>query len=128
MNKTTIIRIILAIITLAIFATIFKDSVKSEEQSRPIAEKIVEIEEFLLKKQFKDRELKLDNVDLIIRKLAHFSIYTIAGLALMSLLSTFNIENKKKLEICLLIGFLYAVSDEIHQFLCQKEERCLQMC
>lgn len=60
----------------------------------------------------------------ILRKIAHFSMYTILGIWSMAFLSTFNINNKsnndnyefyKRLFIVVLFGFLYACSDEFHQ-------------
>ena len=57
----------------------------------------------------------------ILRKIAHFSIYTMLGIWTMAFLSTFNINNKsnnefyKRLFIVVLFGFLYACSDEFHQ-------------
>lgn len=65
----------------------------------------------------------------LLRKLAHFSIYTMLGIWSMSFISTFNIKNNsnknekekeidefyKRLFIVILFGMLYACSDEIHQ-------------
>ena len=51
----------------------------------------------------------------IIRKLAHFSIYALVGVWIMSFMSTFNIRLYKKWIISMLVGALYAASDEFHQ-------------
>lgn len=63
----------------------------------------------------------------LLRKLAHFSIYTMLGIWSMSFISTFNIKNNsnknekeiddfyKRLFIVILFGMLYACSDEFHQ-------------
>ena len=50
-----------------------------------------------------------------IRKLAHFSIYTVVGFLLMTLCFTYKISINKKIIISLIIGFIYACSDELHQ-------------
>lgn len=119
MNKKKIIQIFLLLIAIGIFAIIFsfsnQNADESEGQSRTIANGIVNIIEKIQNTKFENREAKINKVDYVIRKLAHFSIYTIAGIALMLFVSTFNIENKNKILICVLMGFIYACSDEFHQ-------------
>lgn len=62
----------------------------------------------------KDRlETKLNP---IIRKLAHFSIYTLVGIFMMAWIHTYDISLLKKLIISLGFGFFYAMSDEFHQY------------
>ena len=56
-----------------------------------------------------------DNLSFYIRKLAHFTIYTIFGLNTFGFINTFNITKKRKILYTILIGVLYAVSDEFHQ-------------
>lgn len=50
-----------------------------------------------------------------IRKIAHFSEYGAGGVLFFSLFSTFNLKDEKKLIFAIGVGFLYSVSDEIHQ-------------
>lgn len=57
----------------------------------------------------------VENFQFLVRKAAHFSVYTMLGLAAMCLLSTYQINMKKKIIISFLIGFIYAIIDEIHQ-------------
>lgn len=52
----------------------------------------------------------------LIRKCAHYSLYTLWGLLMCSLLGLYNIKGYRRPGITLASGFLYAVSDEIHQF------------
>ena len=51
----------------------------------------------------------------IIRKGAHLSIYALVGLLMMNLMCTYKISNKNKFLITILVGIIYASSDEIHQ-------------
>lgn len=51
----------------------------------------------------------------VVRKTAHIFIYFILGFTLCSLLFEFNINLKRILLFSILICFLYACSDEIHQ-------------
>lgn len=61
---------------------------------------------------------KLENIKdkytKVVRKMAHFTIYLILGLLVINCLYAFNLTNKYIIW-SLLICFLYAVSDEIHQ-------------
>lgn len=57
----------------------------------------------------------------IIRKLAHFSIYTIGGFLIMNYFYDVQNENKKtnlknKILYSIFFGAIYAVTDELHQF------------
>lgn len=57
----------------------------------------------------------------IIRKLAHFSIYTIGGFLIMNYFYDIQDENKKfnfknKILYSIFLGAIYAVTDELHQF------------
>lgn len=51
----------------------------------------------------------------IVRKSAHFTIYLILGLLVISLLKEYMIISWKSILISLLVVFLYACSDEFHQ-------------
>ena len=55
--------------------------------------------------------------DFIVRKLAHFSVYTVLGtLALFALSFHEKLNAKKRILFSSLICLAYAVSDEIHQY------------
>ena len=51
----------------------------------------------------------------IIRKGAHLSIYTLVGILIMSFISTYKLHLKYKFSLSILVGLIYAISDEIHQ-------------
>ena len=54
-------------------------------------------------------------IETIIRKLAHYSIYTIGGILILSHVNLYKISANKKVIVSQLIGTLYAATDEIHQ-------------
>lgn len=54
-------------------------------------------------------------METVIRKLAHFSIYTLGGILIISHINLYKITLKKKLIISLVIGICYAITDEMHQ-------------
>lgn len=50
-----------------------------------------------------------------IRKVAHFTLYTIGGFLIYNMFNLYNISNNKKLSYSILTGVLYSSSDELHQ-------------
>lgn len=56
-----------------------------------------------------------DDISFIVRKAAHFSIYFIGGILIFNFINTFPLEKRKTICLTILIGILYAISDEIHQ-------------
>lgn len=87
----------------------------STNLSGSIAEKIVNIvhrNDDLTSKEKTELTKKYNRV---LRKLAHYTIYLLGGIAIISFIN--SLMNNKKLTITLTIlsGFVYALSDEIHQ-------------
>ena len=56
-----------------------------------------------------------DVLEPIIRKIAHFSEYGLGGILFLGFFETFEMSNKKKLIFAVILGIIYAISDEIHQ-------------
>ena len=118
-HKLIFTRMVLSILILINFIAIFGFSEQNGEQSTSLSRNITldvlntfgDYNEPLTETQ----EVQVLNVEHIIRKLAHFTIYTILGLLLMSLTETFDFTNKKRLLLSVLIGFIYACLDEFHQ-------------
>lgn len=117
--KKYILRIILILLLLGTFYIIFgfssQDGEKSGSISRRITEKIATLIPQIQEKSKLKKENIMNTMESIIRKMAHFSIYTLVGLLLMALVSTYNIKEKNRLIITLTTGIIYATSDEIHQ-------------
>lgn len=112
-------RIIFLFLLLATFYIIFnfssQNSIESEDLSNKITTFIVDI---FSKFKSMNTSMKLHYIAKlhpIIRKLAHFSMYTLVGFFIMGFMCTFNIKNKFKVFISIVIGVIYAVTDEIHQ-------------
>ena len=99
-------RTIFAILTIATCIIIFifsnQNGEKSGLTSREFVRKIVEITGITNNLNETEKEELIENCQFVVRKLAHFSIYTILGI-------------KKQIGITLLFGWLYATSDEFHQ-------------
>lgn len=117
--KIIILRIFLVIMLLCTFGMIFgfsgQDAKKSSSVSRMVTEAITKNIKSIQEKPEKEKQSILSRIEKIIRKIAHFSIYTIVGFLLMALLETFNIKEIDRFATSLIIGVVYASSDEIHQ-------------
>lgn len=114
--KINLLRVILLILLLGTFFSIFGFSSQNGEKSGNLSGNIAE---FILKQvhydDIENKEQILERTESIIRKIAHFSIYTLVGFLLMSFISTYNLRENKRIIISLCVGVLYATSDEIHQ-------------
>lgn len=121
--KINIIRGIIIILLLMTCSIIFGFSNQNGEESSGISRKITE----LITKNIKEiqnleeeqKEIVLNKIEKIIRKIAHFSIYTVIGILLMTLMYTYKIKEKIKVYLSLFLGILYASLDEIHQLFIQ---------
>lgn len=115
MNKN-FLRAILLILLLVTLFLIFGFSSQDAEESGGLSSSIAK---FILKQinndKMEGKQPILERTESIIRKVAHFSIYTLVGLLLMSFVSTYDLKENKRIMISLCIGALYATSDEIHQ-------------
>lgn len=117
--KVNILRIILITLILGTFYVIFGFSSQDSKKSGGLSEKVTTIiaEKFniLKDKTTQERENIINKMEKVIRKLAHFSIYTVVGILLMSFISTYNLKEGIRIIVSLVIGIIYAISDEIHQ-------------
>ena len=115
--KLNLIRGILILLLAGTFFLIFGFSSQNATESSGISKKVSEaLVEFTNKeKPIQEKNKMVKFLEPRIRKLAHFSIYTVVGFLLMSLCFTYKISINKKIVISLIIGFIYACSDELHQ-------------
>ena len=117
--KINILRIILILLLLCTFFVIFgfssQDGETSGGLSRNITNKILQFSNKYNALGQEEKEQIADKTEKIIRKVAHFSIYTVVGLLLMGLLSTYKIKENWRMILSVLLGMIYAASDEIHQ-------------
>lgn len=112
-------RIIFAILTLATFVTIFifsnQNGNLSGSTSKGFTKKIIEILRIDRNLSESEKEELIENSQFVIRKLAHFTIYTLAGINIFGFFNTFDMKMKNKIIFALFTGAVYAVSDEFHQ-------------
>ena len=99
-----------------IFTLSSEDGVKSKNTSREITKMATKPIKTIQELEPKEKEIVLDKMNNVTRKLAHFSLYMLVGLLTMLILRlSVNDNTKKNIIMCLIVGFIYAVSDEIHQ-------------
>ena len=118
--QKNVLRGILIVLLLCTFYIIFGFSSQDGEKSGGISKRITD---FILEKSSKYNSLEISEqeqvnkrTERVIRKIAHFSIYTLVGFLVMALLSTYeNIKRKNQIYISTMLGISYAISDEIHQ-------------
>lgn len=133
MTKEKCKKIIYLILIIIWMTTVFtfsnQNGDKSQSTSRRVTKIIVQIftqNQNLTKNQTTQI---VESTDYIVRKLAHFSIYTLGGILIYNYINTFNIKNKKKITISIIAGVLYATFDELHQyFVSDRSARIFDVC
>lgn len=113
-------RILFIIMLLLTFFAIFQFSSQDADESGSLSEavtsKIVDIISKVKTLTPKDKLKYVNKLEPIIRKLAHFTMYTLVGIFVMGFFCTFDIRNIYKVLWSLGIGVTYAATDEIHQY------------
>lgn len=114
MKKT--VSLILIIIWMAvIFAFSSQPGTESSGTSGKATQIILDIISIVVDFTEEQKEDILEWLNPIVRKIAHFTIYLIGGLLIMNYINMYNINEKNKIAYSIVIGMLYATSDEIHQ-------------
>ena len=109
MNKVKTLRVILIFFIILWTCLIFLFSSQDGGESSGFSRKFVE---FFIK----DPEL-VNKIEPYVRKLAHFSEYGLGGVLFISLFSTYEWTDRRKIITSILLGVWYAIMDEIHQLM-----------
>ena len=113
-------RVLFLIMLVLAFYVIFNFSAQDGEISGSLSRKVTEfIVEIVSKIKTMDISRKIHYIEKlhpIIRKLAHFGVYTVVGFSVMGFMCTFDMKNIFKVIISFCIGVAYAITDEIHQY------------
>ena len=117
--KIKIFRIMMTIALLFTLFIIFGFSSQNGTQSKGISTKVSEIilnfSNIYKKADINEQTRMLNRTNAIIRKLAHFSIYTLLGLEIMGLMTKTKLKDKTRILITIGLGMSYAILDEFHQ-------------
>ena len=122
MNRKDVIRSILASIPMLLIAgMIFFFSSQPAEQSSETSGVVVRIATYIIEEGFDNMSQEIQSeltgvLEVIIRKLAHFTEYAVFAMTIMLFVGTLPITSRCcKMIISAVGGILYAASDEIHQ-------------
>ena len=109
-----ILKIILIIIWMIIvFLFSGQKGAESGETSRKVT---VEIMQMITGKNIDENNPLIEKMETVIRKLAHYTIYTIGGFLIMNYVYTIEKSQKQKILYSIAFGAGYAITDELHQY------------
>lgn len=113
--NTKIIKIVLIIIWMIIvFLFSNQGGTKSSGTSSKVTNVVVEVVEKVGNKEVSEQER--NQAELVVRKLAHYTIYTIGGFLIMNYAYSTNTTRKQQIVGSLAFGAFYAGTDEFHQY------------
>ena len=115
MKRKLCFRIIFALLVLGIMATVFLFSSQSGSESNYVSQGV--LEHILNFFHIQADPLKLDRYNLVLRKIAHFSLYFLLGSGAMGFLLTTPLKKRYCIILSILFCVLFAATDEYHQFL-----------
>ena len=109
--------ILVIIWMLVIFNFSSQNGTKSTKTSDVVTSMVVNVTTSVTNKDIPREEVKkkVEDSTFLVRKTAHFTEYLILGILVLQLLSDYTKINKRMLIVSLVICYLYAVSDEVHQ-------------
>lgn len=116
-NKKLFHSILVIIWMLVIFNFSSQNGTKSTKTSGVVTSMVVNVTTSVTNKDIPREEVKkkVEDSTFLVRKTAHFTEYLILGILVLQLLSDYTKINKRMLIVSLIICYLYAVSDEVHQ-------------
>ena len=116
-NKKVFHSILVIIWMFVIFNFSSQNGPKSTNTSDVVTSMVVNVTTSVTNKNVSREEVKkrVEDSTFLVRKMAHFTEYLILGVLVLQLLSDYTKINKRMLIVSLIICYLYAVSDEVHQ-------------
>ncbi len=111
-------KVVKFIIIVLLMAFIFSLSADTGSQSTKKSDSIiVKSCEVILERKLSEyeKEKYIKKFVKIVRKSAHLFLYFLLGLAIISFIKEFTIISYRSIALTILIVFVYAISDEVHQ-------------
>lgn len=112
-KKRIIYGIIVLIWMIVVFSFSNQNGTTSQGSSDIITNKILEISDDYFAINLTSN---VDNISFFVRKLAHFSIYFLGGILIYNFVNTFSIKKKYIIISSIVLGVVYACTDETHQY------------
>ena len=114
-----LLKIVLLVLIIITFVIIFKFSGQDAEESTSLSRgltmyiiNLAQKSKMFLESNFINSPLQVEH---LLRKMAHFTIYMILGILVMSFINLFRFKKSEKIAITILAGLGYAAFDELHQ-------------
>mgnify|MGYP004503369781 FL=1 len=111
-RKNYIKRIIYLILVILWMTAVFFFSEQNGDESSKVSNETTKV---IIQFSKNSSDSLVERINPYIRKLAHYSLYTVGGILIYLLFKTFKIYQGKQILYSFIFGFLYACSDEIHQ-------------
>lgn len=112
-RKKDVLKIILIIIwMITVFAFSNQKGEESKETSHMVTETVMNT---ISSKNQEEKILLIEKVEKVIRKFAHYSIYTVGGILIINYAYTKERTPKEKVLYSIAFGSGYAATDELHQ-------------
>ena len=108
-RKMIITRVILLLFIIIWALMVFNFSSQNGEESSGVSRKVVQV--------FIKEEDLVNKIEPYVRKFAHFSEYGLGGALFISLFSTYEWTDRRKITLAIVLGIWYAGLDEIHQLM-----------
>ena len=111
-----IVKIIGITLILMWMITVFIFSNEKATESKVTSRKVtIAIVQAISGKDISDNEELLKNADKIVRKLAHYTLYTVGGVLIISFAYTMDKTKKEKILYSIAFGVCFVITDEVHQ-------------
>lgn len=125
------IRIIFIILTIIWMITVFAFSSQRTDESNKTSSFLTgKVVSLLYGNNLNKEELnlKIEKIDPIIRKIAHYTLYLIGGVLITVVVFTYSINTKRKIAVSQSIGSFYSITDEIHQYFVPRKKYAAVRC
>ena len=111
-----IVKIIGIILILIWMTTVFIFSNEKATESKVTSRKVtIAIVQAISGKDISDNEELLVSADKVVRKLAHYTLYTVGGVLIISFAYTMDKTKKEKILYSIAFGVCFVITDEVHQ-------------
>lgn len=114
-DKKQIVKIVAWILVLLWMLLIFNLSSQVAEESNKLSKGVTEVVVQTVEKVVPQKQLDPNTFNHIVRKNAHFFAYLLLGILVINAFRRSGYRERKFFLLALVICFLYAVSDEVHQ-------------
>lgn len=101
---------------IVIFVFSHQGATESDETSGTIVDIIINIFHGTENLSIEQKGELSEIYSIVVRKAAHYSMYALGGIIIVSLMNTYEITDKKKIAYAQLLGSVYAMTDEFHQY------------